>query len=73
MFHNKVVAVTGGAHGIGKCIAEEFQKSGADVCIIDKRPNAYFTGDVAEEETLRRFSEKVIADYGTISSTTRCR
>ena len=66
MFHNKVVAVTGGAHGIGKCIAEEFQKSGADVCIIDKRPNAYFTGDVAEEETLRRFSEKVIADYGRL-------
>ena len=66
MFHNKVVAVTGGAHGIGKCIAEEFQKSGADVCIIDKRPNTYFTGDVAEEETLRRFSEKVIADYGRL-------
>ena len=33
MFQNKVAAITGGAQGIGKCIAEEFQKNGAAVCI----------------------------------------
>ena len=31
-FKDKVVVVTGGAQGIGKCICEEFEKQGAKVC-----------------------------------------
>ena len=66
MFENKVAVITGGAQGIGKCIADEFRKNKAQVCIIDKLPNEYFTGDLADEEILRRFSEKVISDYGKV-------
>lgn len=65
-FENKIVVVTGGAQGIGKTIAEEFQKGGACVCIIDKQENAYYQGDLAEEVVLNDFSKKVIADYGHV-------
>lgn len=66
MFQDKVAVVTGGAQGIGKCIADEFRKNGAHVCIIDKRCNDYFVGDLAEEEVLARFAEKVIVEYGRV-------
>lgn len=66
MFENKIAVITGGAQGIGKCIADEFKKQGASVCIIDRRPNEYFIGDISSEEVLREFSGKVIADYGRI-------
>lgn len=66
MFQNKVAVITGGARGIGKCIAEEFRKNGASVCIIDIRENDYFIGDLAEKETLERFAKKVAAEYGKV-------
>ena len=66
MFENKVAVVTSGAHGIGKCICEEFEKVGANVCIIDLQENPYFVGDIGNEETLCRFAEKVVADYGHV-------
>ncbi len=65
-FANKVVVVTGGAQGIGKCICEEFQNAGAHVSIMDVQENPYFVGDLAKKEDMERFAEKVLADYGHV-------
>ena len=66
MFHNKIAVVTGGASGIGRAIADEFKNNGATVCIIDKKANDYFTGDISDEETLVHFARTVIAEYGKV-------
>ena len=65
-FKDKVVVVTGGANGIGKCISEEFTKAGAHVCVIDLKENDYFQGDLADKATLEKFAEKVIAEFGHV-------
>ena len=66
MFSGKVVAVTGGANGIGKCIAEEFGKLGASVYVIDIVPGDHFVGDLADKVTLERFAKHVLDQHGHI-------
>ena len=66
MFLNKVVVITGGAGGIGKCIAEEFRKNGATVCIIDCAAGDHYVGDIGSKEILEDFARGVIGKYGHV-------
>ena len=81
-FENKVCVITGGANGIGLCIAGEFAKEGSKVAIIDLDQPAgekalasikacgyeglFFCGDIAEKATLESFANEVIKTYGRI-------
>lgn len=62
-FQDKVVVVTGGAQGIGKCICDAFAAQGAHVCTIDLLQNDYFQGDIGDPQVLQRFAQKVIAEH----------
>ena len=66
MFQNKIIVVTGGANGIGKCITEEFRKAGATVCVIDKAPGEHFVGDIADKAVLEAFAKEVKEKYGRV-------
>lgn len=72
-FKDKIVIVTGGAQGIGRCIAEEFVKEGAHVCIIDRNSipegegrGEAFQGDLSCKETIEEFCRWVVGKYGKV-------
>ena len=65
-FEGKVAVVTGGAHGIGLCIAEEFKKQGAKVEVIDIREGNHYQGDLSKKEVLEEFADYVIGKHGKI-------
>ena len=65
-FEGKNAVLTGGAHGIGKAVADAFRREGAAVYIIDSQPGDWFVGDVGDRETLERFCGWVIRQCGTV-------
>ena len=66
MERRKTAVVTGGANGIGKCIADEFRKAGVRVFVIDTVDGDHFVGDISKKEVLEAFAREVISECGTV-------
>ena len=64
---NKHAVITGGANGIGRCIAETFLRTGAAVTVIDIDKQAaetlqdiqFFHGDIADKAVLENFAHSL--------------
>ena len=63
MFKDKVAIVTGGAQGIGMCIADEFRKAGAHVYVIDIQEGPHYVGDISHKEVLEEFAAYVLSKH----------
>lgn len=65
-FKDKTVVVTGGANGIGRCIAEEFRANGAYVYVIDKEAGEHFVGDISKKEVLEAFVAHILEKHDKV-------
>ena len=66
IFKDKVVIVTGGAKGIGRCIADEFRSQGAIVYVIDMQEGNHFVGDISKKEVLESFAAEVLSKHNLV-------
>lgn len=70
-FKEKTAVITGASNGIGRRIAQEFKKNGANIVVIDKMDNdlecdLFYKGDISEEDVLKSFSNQVLRKFGKI-------
>ena len=65
-FKNKIVVITGGAHGIGKATKEAFEAEGAIVEVIDIAEGEHYVGDISKKEVLEAFASYVIQKHGHV-------
>ena len=78
-YAGKVCVVTGGANGIGRCIAETFLNHGAQVAVMDTDDVSggmlmrkysgrllFERGDVAVQDNLERFERSVLQTFGEV-------
>ncbi|MBP5501855.1 MAG: SDR family oxidoreductase [Bacteroidales bacterium] len=61
-----MAVVTGGAQGIGRCIANEYHRNGDSVCIIDCQKGDHFVGDLSDKSTLEHFAQSVVEKNGRV-------
>lgn len=81
-FSGKVCVITGGANGIGRCMAEKFAQAGAKIAFADSdqaqgerlrqklerqgAPCLFVPGDVGEKAFLHRFAGQIRETYGCV-------
>lgn len=65
-FKDKVAIVTGGAQGIGMCIANEFRKAGAHVYVIDKQEGNHYIGDISDKNILESFVQEILSKHDNV-------
>lgn len=65
-FKDKVAIVTGGAQGIGMCIADEFRKAGAHVYVIDKQEGNHYVGDISDKNILESFVQEIVSKHNNV-------
>lgn len=73
MFKDKVVIITGGAQGIGRCMAERFAAEGARVWVVDIKPApaetagiTHVVGNLAEKAVLEALAERLRREAGRV-------
>ena len=66
MFKDKVAIITGGAQGIGKCVADEFRKAGAHVYVIDIQEGPHYIGDLSKKDVLESFAAYVLERHQNV-------